>query len=546
MHAAWNYGDWKRLGQLLVGPLFRSARDLLPIMVVVGFFQTLVFRQPIDNFSQLLIGVALVIVGLALFVSGLEMGLFPIGEGMAHEFARKGSVPWLVLFAFALGFGTTFAEPALIAISEKAAALRALEISAEAEVAAQESFALALRTTVAIAVGLALVIGVIRILKGWPLHLIIISGYALVLVLTLFAPQEMVAIAYDSGGITTSTITVPLTAALGIGLANSIQGRNPLLDGFGLIALASLTPILLVLLFGIYLGGGQATNQDYVSVNESFPLSVQSPEAVAVNQPDSVGKQLRKSVVSTISDVLPITLVIAFFQGVVLRRPIANLPRRLWGAGFVILGLAFFLVGLQLALFPLGESMAQQLTSGFHNDFSLDEAGRRIAVQPAWHAFYWTYIFAFAIGASTAIAEPALIAVSMKAQEVSGGTVPAWGLRLAVACGVGLGVAIGTFRIVTGTGLPYYILAGYTIVMVQTYFAPRMIIPIAYDSGGVATSTVTVPLVAALGLGLASNLPDRHPVVDGFGMIAVAVLMPIISVMGYAQFAAWWNRKQDT
>ncbi len=246
--------DWKPLFLLFAGPLWRSARDLLPIVVVIGVFQTLVFQHPLENAGQLLAGLGLVIVGLSLFVVGLEIGLFPLGQQMANDFARKGSIPWLVAFAFALGFGTTFAEPALIAVAGKAAALAALGQAGEANEAMRQSYALILRMTVALAVGVALVVGVLRIVMGWPLHYLIMGGYSLVMVLTPLAPNEIVGVAYDSGGVTTSTITVPLTAALGVGLASSIKGRNPLLDGFGLIALASLTPIVFVLLLGILRG----------------------------------------------------------------------------------------------------------------------------------------------------------------------------------------------------------------------------------------------------------------------------------------------------
>jgi len=230
--------------------LWSSFRDLLPIIVVVGSFQIFVFRQPLQNADQLLFGLMLVVVGLSMFVSGLQMGLFPLGEGMAHDFSSKGSVVWLLLFAFALGFGTTFAEPALIAVADKAALLR---FGDAGDIAANERsrFAVALRCTVALAVGVALAAGVVRIIKGWPIQYFIISGYLSVMLVTPFAPSNIVGIAYDAGGVTTSTITVPLTAALGVGLASSIQGRNPLIDGFGLIALASLTPILFVLAFGI-------------------------------------------------------------------------------------------------------------------------------------------------------------------------------------------------------------------------------------------------------------------------------------------------------
>lgn len=231
--------------------LWISLRDLLPIILVVLFFQLFVFRQPLPQAGQLCAGLGFVVVGLSLFIKGLEMGLFPLGEGMAYDFARKGSVFWLIVFAFSLGFGTTFAEPALIAIAEKASTLRISAGDAADAFSLQHRFAMNLRVTIAVSVGLALALGVVRIIKGWPIHYIIVVGYVLIMVVTPFAPDGIVAIAYDSGGVTTSTITVPLTAALGIGLASSIKGRNPLTDGFGLIALASLTPILFVLGFGI-------------------------------------------------------------------------------------------------------------------------------------------------------------------------------------------------------------------------------------------------------------------------------------------------------
>lgn len=242
---------WKILSR----PLLGSIRDLLPIVMTIVFFQAIVFRRPLDDLVSILIGLGMVVLGLTLFVVGLEAGLFPLGEQMAHDFARKGSVPWLLAFAFALGFGTTFAEPALIAVATEAAELAVIEGSdAVATASARSSFAWMLRTTVACAVGGALVLGVVRILVGWPLHYLIIVGYVGVMILTPFAPAGIVAIAYDSGGVTTSTITVPLTAALGVGLASSIKGRNPLLDGFGMIALASLTPILFVLVMGMIAG----------------------------------------------------------------------------------------------------------------------------------------------------------------------------------------------------------------------------------------------------------------------------------------------------
>jgi len=235
------------LGRLLAG----AVRDLTPIVVVIVFFQTVVLRQPFPNVESVIAGLFLVVVGLALFIRGLEMALFPIGESMADAFARKGSLAWLLFFAFCLGFGTTVAEPALIAICQEAARAMAEAGKVENNAAAQAAYAKTLRYTVAVSVGFALVIGVFRTLKGWPVHVLIIGGYVIVVALTAFAPPEIVGIAFDSGGVTTSTITVPLVTALGVGLASVIRGRNPMTDGFGMIAFASLTPMIFVLLFGM-------------------------------------------------------------------------------------------------------------------------------------------------------------------------------------------------------------------------------------------------------------------------------------------------------
>jgi hypothetical protein len=228
-----------------------SLRDLLPIVLVILFFQFVVLQQPLPNIGQLLVGMFFVVLGLTFFIHGLEQGLFPIGESMATAFARKGSLFWLTAFAFALGFGTTVAEPALIAVAAEAADVAAAGQIIEPGEDARRQYASGLRYTVAFSVGLAIVIGVFRILKGWPLPWLIIGGYIMVVVMTVFAPEEIIGIAYDSGGVTTSTITVPLVTALGVGLASSIRGRNPMIDGFGLIALASLTPIIFVMAYGM-------------------------------------------------------------------------------------------------------------------------------------------------------------------------------------------------------------------------------------------------------------------------------------------------------
>ncbi len=228
-----------------------SARDLAPIVLVISFFQLAVLRQPFPDLGSTLVGLAMVLVGLTLFVRGLDLGLFPLGESMAHAFARKGSLGWLFTFAVALGFGTTAAEPALMLIAEEASEVAAQAGAIADTEPARSSYALGLRFTVALAVGVAIVIGVWRILSGWPIHLMIAGGYLLVVIMTALAPDEIIGIAYDSGGITTSTITVPLVTALGVGLASSIEGRNPVADGFGLIAFASLTPMIFVMVYGM-------------------------------------------------------------------------------------------------------------------------------------------------------------------------------------------------------------------------------------------------------------------------------------------------------
>lgn len=233
--------------------LYNSFLDLVPILAVVLVFQIFVVKQPVDDVVRLLVGTLFVVMGLALFVQGLEQSLFPLGESMAYSFARKGSVAWLLVFAFCLGFGTTVAEPALIAIANEAA-----EIASKGNLIAQThdaklSYALGLRITVALSVGFAIVMGVLRIIYGWSLSYLIMAGYAGVLIITPFAPKEIIGIAYDSGGVTTSTITVPLVTALGVGLASAIKGRNPMVDGFGLIAFASLTPMVFVMVYGALL-----------------------------------------------------------------------------------------------------------------------------------------------------------------------------------------------------------------------------------------------------------------------------------------------------
>lgn len=250
-----NFTATKRLLAAALKKLKDAFTDLLPIVLVIAFFQLVVLRQPLPQMGDMLMGALLVVLGLSIFIQGLEMGLFPIGEAMAHALARKGSVFWLLSFAFALGFSTTVAEPALIAVAREASEIAAREGLMDPSQASMKRYAMGLRISVAVSVGVAILIGVLRILRGWPLHYLIIGGYGLVMLMTTIAPEEIIGIAYDAGGVTTSTVTVPLVAALGVGLASVIKGRSPMLDGFGLIALASLLPIVFVMGYGLIVFG---------------------------------------------------------------------------------------------------------------------------------------------------------------------------------------------------------------------------------------------------------------------------------------------------
>jgi hypothetical protein len=492
---------------LFAGDLKNSFKDLLPIILVVALFQGVMIQALPDNLLSILIGLTIVAMGLALFIRGLELGIFPIGEGLAVDFAKKGSLLWLLAFAFTIGFSTTVAEPALIAIADKAAIISNGLIDA-----------FWLRMTVALSVGFAIALGTLRILLGHPIAYYIIAGYILVVLVTFFAPREIIGLAYDSGGVTTSTVTVPLVAALGIGLSASIKGRNPAIDGFGLIAFASLTPMIFVQIYGIIV----YTFGDASNAIANASSAVESAKGVASSYTFSLHETLME-LITTIKDVAPILIVIFFFQYVIIKKRVPNLHKIITGIIMVILGLYAFIVGLEMGLFPIGESIAFQLTD--MNNYLL------------------IYLFAFLIGFSTTMAEPALLAIAMKAEEISQGNIKQHILRTVVALGVAVGIALGSYRLVSGDPIHYYIIVGYIFVIIFTYYAPKYIIPIAYDSGGVTTSTVTVPLVAALGLGLAQNLEWCDPLIDGFGLIAFASLFPMLTVMGYGIYAEYLQEK---
>ena len=485
--------------------LKESFRDLIPIVLVILFFQLAIIQAIPGNWIPTTVGMIIVGVGLAIFLQGLEIGIFPVGEGLARDFAKSGSTFWILIFGFMIGFGTTIAEPALAVIADKAASISSGRIDANM-----------LRYVVAGSVGFAILLGVFRIIKGHPIHYYIITGYLAVVSVTFFAPKEIIGLAYDLGGVTTSTVTVPLVAALGIGLASTIKGRNPMIDGFGLIAFASLTPMIFVQVYGIYV-------YNFVEATEVAQIVV---EATVSETTKITIASITTGILNVVRDVLPILAIIFFFQYAILKKKIDNLKTVLIGFVLVILGLYAFILGLEMGLFALGESMAYQLTQ----------------MNNVWIIF----AFAFAIGFSTTMAEPALMAIAKKAKEISDGKINDMTLRLFVAFGVAFGIALGAFRIVDGGQIHYYIIVGYAIVIALTFIAPKHIIPIAYDSGGVTTSTVTVPLVAALGIGLATNIEGRDPLLDGFGLIAFASLFPMITVMAYGIIVEKLHVKSDT
>lgn len=476
--------------------VLHAGRSLLPIVVVVAIFQAFVLQQVPDGLSGMVIGLVIVVLGVALFLQGLELAIFPLGKTLSNEFAAKGSVPWLTIFGFFLGFSAVIAEPALIAVATQAS-----------EISDGRIDALTLRLLVAASVGAVIALGLFRIIFALPLHWIMIGGYALVVLVTFFAPPEIVGLAYDSGGVTTNIVTVPLIAALGLGLAASIRGRNPLTDGFGLVALAVMVPMITVQVYGIVAFHG----------NEQLPHQGLAPDAAlgaTTSEPPRTLASTLGEFFAMVRDVAPIILTILVFQFLVLRR---RLPRPFvvaFGFVLVVCGLYAFVVGLKMGLFPIGRSMAEQL---------IDKG-----------EFGWIYLFAFCIGFATTMAEPALLAIGQQAEAAAGGRIRGPVIRLVVALGVAIGITVGVHRIISGDSIHLYIIVGYALVMVLTALSPRYITALAFDLGGVTTSEVTVPLVTALGIGLAMNLEGRNVLIDGFGLIAFASIFPIVSVLLYA------------
>jgi hypothetical protein len=487
--------------QQLSGQFLHALRNLLPIVLVVLFFQLAIFRSLPPDPLSLTIGLLIVAAGIALFLQGLELSIFPVGKSLANQFARRGSLLLLMAFGFCLGFAAVVAEPALIAVAEQAERISEGRVNG-----------ITLRVIVALSVGTVIALGVVRIILGWPIHWLMIGGYIIVLCVTWFAPAEIVGLAYDSGGVTTNIVTVPLIAALGLGLASSIAGRNPLRDGFGLVALAVMVPMISVQLYGIWV----------YSAAETGAVAVAS----AARPPLHWLLSMLLDLAGMLRDILPIILVVLVFQYLVLRKPLANALRVGMGFVLVLFGLYAFVVGLKLGLFPVGTLMAEQLI--------------------ARDASALILLFGFMIGFATTMAEPALIAIGEQAEQASPGKLRGSVVRLVVALGVAVGITLGVYRIISGDSIHLYIMLAYLVVLVLTFLSPRYITALAFDLGGVTTSEVTVPLITALGIGLASAIEGRSALIDGFGLIAFASIFPIISVMLYALVVEAAARKRRT
>lgn len=473
--------------------LKESFKDLLPIIIVIVFFQLVILRTVPDNWKETSLWIIIVWIWLAVFLMWLQYWIFPIWEKLSESFSKKKSFFWMKVFGFLIWFSTTIAEPALFVIAQEANIISNWRIDADI-----------LRYVVALSVWFAVWLWIYRIIKWFPIHYFIIIWYIWVIWITYFTPQEIIWLAYDLGWITTSTVTVPLVAAIWIWLASHIKDRNPLVDGFWIIALASLTPMMFVQLYWIYI----------YTFWEVWNVIVEQSESISQVAKSIDIHTIITWISQTIKDIAPILVTIFFFQYVILRKniPFDKLKTILFWFVMVILGLYLFILWLEMWLFNLWENMAYQLTKLNKN--------------------WLIYAFAFLIGFSTTMAEPTLIAIANKAKSISWKIDPLI-LRTFVALWVWIWITIWTYRIINWWLIHNYIMVWYLIVILITYFAPKYIVPIAYDSWWVTTSTITVPLVTALWIWLASNIPWRDPLIDGFWLIAFASLFPIISVMLY-------------
>lgn len=472
-----------------------STVNLIPIFFIIIGFQLFVFQSVPENVISICIGFFIVIIGVTFFLMGLEIGIFPLGNNLSGEFLERKSIFLFALFGFALGFSASIAEPAIIAVSSQAG-----------EITKGALDPLTLRLIIATSVGAITAFGIIRTILGWNIAVIIIVGYVIVLVVTYFTPPAIIGLAYDSGGVATNVATVPLIVALGIGIASALQGRSVLKDGFGFVALAAITPMISIQLYGIF-----ALGSDFGTQAIEFVAKVED-EAHYEEGFTLIGIII--DLFKTFLNLLPIIATILIFQYLVIKKPLANVSGVVFGFIFLVIGLYGFIVGIKLGLFPIGESIAGNLVQ--------------------MNNVFFIYLFAFLIGFGTTMAEPALVAVIKQADRMSDIRLNVTIIRLLVAIGVGFGILFGAYKIVNGYNIWLLITILYSIVVILTIFAPKQIVAFAFDLGGVTTSEITVPIVTAFGIFLATNIEGRNVLMDGFGLIAFASVFPMITVMSYS------------
>jgi hypothetical protein len=472
-----------------------STVNLIPILLIIVGFQLFVFQSVPENVISICIGFFIVIIGVTFFLMGLEIGIFPLGNNLSSEFLERKSIFLFALFGFALGFSASIAEPAIIAVASQAG-----------EISKGALDPLTLRLIIATSVGAITAFGIVRTILGWNIAIIIIVGYIIVLVITYFTPPAIIGLAYDSGGVATNVATVPLIVALGIGIASALQGRSVLKDGFGFVALAAITPMISIQIYGIF-----ALGSDFGTQTMEFVSHV---EDEAHYEEGFTIIKIITDLFKTFLNLVPIIATILIFQYLVIKKPLANVSGVVFGFIFLVIGLYGFIVGIKLGLFPIGESIAGNLVQ--------------------MNNVFFIYLFAFLIGFGTTMAEPALVAVIKQADRMSDIRLNVTIIRLLVAIGVGFGILFGAYKIVNGYNIWLLITILYSIVVILTIFAPKQIVAFAFDLGGVTTSEITVPIVTAFGIFLATNIEGRNVLMDGFGLIAFASVFPMITVMSYS------------
>lgn len=474
---------------------YESSLNLVPIILVVTFFCFFVFQTVPSNLLSIVLGLFIVVIGATFFLMGLEIGIFPLGNNLASEFLEKKSLFWFALFGFSLGFGASIAEPAIISIASQAGTVTQGKLDP-----------LILRILIASSVGAITAFGIIRTIFGWSISMIIIFGYLMVLIIAFFTPAEIIGLAFDSGSIATNVATVPLIVSLGIGITSAIMGRNVLQDGFGFVALAVITPILIIMIYGIFAFG--------IEMGTNVVMPIIQVEDNAHYQEGFTLFGILIDLFFTFLNLVPIIVTILLFQYFIIKKPLANINGVIFGLFFLVIGLYAFIVGIKLGLFPIGESIASSLLINGN----------------IWHI----YLFSFLIGFATTMAEPALLATIKQADMMSEKRLNVSMFRILVALGIGIGIFMGTYRLINGYDIWLMLTLLYILVLILALFSPKEIIAFAFDLGGVSITVITLPIVTAFGLYLAANLEGRDPLMDGFGLIAFASVFPMITVLSYS------------